>query len=47
GSKYYRLGRHYERLGEREKAKDMYKKALLTRRLNLRYYWEYARASWS
>ncbi len=47
GSKYYRLGRHYERHGDREKAKDMYKKALLTRRLNLRYYWEYARASWS
>jgi glycosyltransferase involved in cell wall biosynthesis len=47
GSKYYRLGRHYERRGDREKAKDMYRKALLTRRLNLRYYWEYARASWS
>lgn len=47
GSKYYRLGRHYERHGDREKAKDMYRKALLTRRLNLRYYWEYARASWS
>ena len=45
GRKYFRLGLHYERCGDLQKAKEMYKKALLTRILNLRYYWEYARAS--
>ena len=45
GRKYLRLGLHYEKYGDVKKAKDMYKKALLTRKWDLRYYWEYIRAS--
>jgi len=45
GRKYFRLGLHYEKYGDVKKAKDMYKKALLTRRWSFRYYWEYIRAS--
>ena len=43
GRKYFRLGLYYEKNGETDKAKEMYKKALLTRRLSFRYYWDYFR----
>ena len=45
GRKYYRLGFYYEKNGAADKAREMYKKALLTRRFSLRYYWDYLRLS--
>jgi len=42
--KYFRLGSYYEKRGDVEKAREMYRQATLLRRLNLRYYWEYYRS---
>lgn len=43
GRKYFRLARYYERLGEPEKARGMYKKAMALRKFSFRYRWEYLR----
>ena len=43
GRKYYRLAVYYERLGQRSKAREYYKKTMLLRKFSLRYYWEYMR----
>ncbi len=43
GRKYYRLARHYERIGDLESAKITYKKAFSTRKTRPRYYWGYFR----
>lgn len=45
GRKYFRLGLYYERNGDREKAKEMYRKAMALRKWSFRYHWEYARSS--
>lgn len=45
GRKYYRLGLHYEKTGEKDKAREMYKKAMDLRRFSLRYRWEYIRSN--
>ena len=41
GRKYYRLGLYCERNGNRSRAREMYRKAMLTRKLSLRYHWAY------
>lgn len=45
GRKYFRLGRYYERMGELEKARPMYWKAIQTRMSRPNYYWRYLRLS--
>jgi len=45
GSKYYRLGLYFERSGDRSKAREMYKKAMLMRKFSLRNHWNYLRVS--
>jgi glycosyltransferase involved in cell wall biosynthesis len=45
GSKYYRLGRYFEKSGDPSKARDMYKKAMLMRMFSLRNHWNYLRLS--
>jgi glycosyltransferase involved in cell wall biosynthesis len=42
---YYRLGLDGERNGDRAKAKEMYQKAMLMRKLSLRYHWAYLRST--
>jgi tetratricopeptide (TPR) repeat protein len=44
GRKYFRAGVFYDKLGNIEKARDMYRKAMVLRRLSFRYHWEYCRA---
>jgi glycosyltransferase involved in cell wall biosynthesis len=46
GRKYFRLGRYYEQLGDWEKARPMYWKALQTRIDRPRYYWRYLCVRW-
>jgi glycosyltransferase involved in cell wall biosynthesis len=41
--KYYRLGLYSEKSGDRLTAKEMYRKAMLARKLSLRYSWAYFR----
>ena len=41
GRKYFRLGLYYEGLGDLAKAREAYRKAMLLRKLSLRYGWEY------
>jgi glycosyltransferase involved in cell wall biosynthesis len=43
GRKYFRLGCYFERLGEFDKAREAYRKAVGCRRTRLRYYWSYLR----
>lgn len=43
GRKYYRLGLYYERHGNKDRARESYKKAILTRRLSLRNHFAYLR----
>jgi hypothetical protein len=43
--KYFRLGLYYEKRGELEKARKMYKQAMLLRKWSFRYSWEYCRSS--
>ena len=45
GRKYFRLGLYYEGLGDLTKAREAYKKAMLLRKLSLRYGWEYFRST--
>jgi glycosyltransferase involved in cell wall biosynthesis len=45
GRKYFRLGLYYEGLGDLAKAREAYKKAMLLRKLSLRYGWEYFRST--
>jgi glycosyltransferase involved in cell wall biosynthesis len=45
GRKYYRLGLYCERNGNRSRAREMYRKAMLTRKLSLRYHWAYLRST--
>ena len=45
GRKYFRLGLYYEGLGDVAKAREAYKKAMLLRKLSLRYTWEYLRST--
>jgi glycosyltransferase involved in cell wall biosynthesis len=45
GAKYYRLGLYCERSGDRNKAKEMYKKAMRMRKFSLRNHWSYLRVS--
>jgi glycosyltransferase involved in cell wall biosynthesis len=45
GRKYFRLGLYYEGLGDFAKAREAYKKAMLLRKLSLRYGWEYFRST--
>ena len=45
GRKYFRLGLYYEGLGDVAKAREAYKKAMLLRKLSLRYGWEYFRST--
>jgi glycosyltransferase involved in cell wall biosynthesis len=45
GRKYFRLGLYYEELGDLDKAREAFKKAMLLRKLSFRYGWEYCRAS--
>ena len=45
GAKYYRLGLYFERSGDKNKAKEMYKKAMLMRKFSLRNHWNYLRVS--
>jgi hypothetical protein len=40
---YYRLGLDSERNGNRVKAKEMYQKAMLTRKFSFRYHYAYFR----
>lgn len=41
GRKYFRAGLFYDRTGDIEKAREMYKKAMALRKLSFRYRWEY------
>ncbi|MGH7826964.1 MAG: glycosyltransferase family 2 protein [Candidatus Binatia bacterium] len=43
--KYYRLGLYCEREGDRKRAREMYRKAMVTRKLSLRYHWAYLRST--
>jgi glycosyltransferase involved in cell wall biosynthesis len=43
GRKYYRLGLYYERHGNKDRARESYKKAILTRSLSLRNHFAYLR----
>jgi glycosyltransferase involved in cell wall biosynthesis len=43
GRKYFRAGLFYEKKGEIAKAQEMYHRAMMLRKLALRYYWEYLR----
>jgi glycosyltransferase involved in cell wall biosynthesis len=45
GRKYFRLGNYYESNGDRQRATEMYKKAMLLRKLSFRYHWEYFRST--
>jgi glycosyltransferase involved in cell wall biosynthesis len=45
GAKYYRLAVYYERSGDQNKAKEMYKKAMFMRKFSLRNHWNYLRVS--
>jgi glycosyltransferase involved in cell wall biosynthesis len=45
GRKYFRLGLYYEGRGDLAKAREAYKKAMLLRKLSLRYGWEYFRST--
>ena len=45
GRKYFRLGLYYEGLGDLAKAREAYRKAMLLRKLSLRYGWEYCRST--
>lgn len=45
GRKYFRLAQYYARHEEIEKAREMYKKAMLLRKFSFRYHWEYLRSS--
>jgi glycosyltransferase involved in cell wall biosynthesis len=45
GRKYFRLGLYYEGLGDLAKAREAYRKAMLLRKLSLRYGWEYFRST--
>lgn len=45
GRKYYRLARYHEKNGEIELARVAYKKAFLSRKSRLQYYWKYLRLS--
>ncbi len=45
GRKYFRLGLYYEKNGETNKARDMYKQAMLLRKWSFRYSWEYVRST--
>ena len=45
GRKYFRLGRYYDRLGDRSRAKEMYKKAMVLRKFSFRYHWQYLRTN--
>lgn len=46
GRKYFRLARYYERSGQLEKAKAVYRKAFFTRPGRPWYYWNYLRLLW-
>jgi glycosyltransferase involved in cell wall biosynthesis len=39
--KYYRLALYREKSGDRSTAREMYRKAMLARKLSFRYYWAY------
>lgn len=41
GRKYFRLGKYYQRLGDRQRAREMYKQAMVLRKFSFRYHWEY------
>ena len=45
GRKYFRLGSYYEALGDLSQAREAYRKAMLLRKLSLRYGWEYCRSA--
>lgn len=45
GRKYFRLGSYYEALGNLSQAREAYRKAMLLRKLSLRYGWEYCRSA--
>ncbi|HSE87945.1 MAG TPA: glycosyltransferase family 2 protein [Candidatus Binatia bacterium] len=45
GRKYFRLGLYYEGLGDLTQAREAYRKAMLLRKLSLRYGWEYCRST--
>jgi glycosyltransferase involved in cell wall biosynthesis len=45
GRKYFRLGLYYEKNGEIHKGRDMYRRAMLLRKLSFRYSWEYVRST--
>jgi glycosyltransferase involved in cell wall biosynthesis len=45
GAKYYRLGLYFERSGDKNKAREMYKKAMSMRKFSLRNHWNYLRVS--
>lgn len=45
GAKYYRLGLYFESSGDKDKAKEMYKKAMFMRKFSLRNHWNYLRVS--
>jgi glycosyltransferase involved in cell wall biosynthesis len=45
GRKYFRLGLYYEGLGDLAKAREAYRKAMLLRKMSLRYGWEYFRST--
>jgi glycosyltransferase involved in cell wall biosynthesis len=43
--KYYRLGLYNEKSGNRAAAKEMFRKAMLARKLSFRYHWGYVRSA--
>jgi glycosyltransferase involved in cell wall biosynthesis len=43
GRKYFRAGLHYEKLGDRGRARAAYKKAALLRMFSVRYHWNFLR----
>jgi glycosyltransferase involved in cell wall biosynthesis len=45
GRKYFRLGMYYESCGDRQRASEMYKKAMVLRKFSFRYHWEYFRST--
>jgi len=45
GRKYFRLGSYYEERGDLTQAREAYRKAMLLRKLSLRYGWEYCRSA--
>jgi glycosyltransferase involved in cell wall biosynthesis len=45
GRKYFRLGLYYAKNGDRHKAREMYRQAMLLRKWSFRYSWEYLRST--